>query len=98
MKRHERALREIVNVLGPQICSCARNPDCGLADEAHEALRVAREALAAQSTEDPDVLLDAWYDWWRTSLDAPAKMPNGLHVRTAIHLKYQELTEEHHES
>lgn len=44
--RHLRALRSIVNVLGPeQICDCAHDPDCGLPAEADEALRIAREAL-----------------------------------------------------
>lgn len=41
------ALRDIVNVLGPdQLCTCHNpDPDCGLRDEAAEALRIARAAL-----------------------------------------------------
>lgn len=94
MNRYQHALQEILNVLGPRICECPQSPECGLADEAHEALRIAQEALEVPVLDDPDELLDAWYDWWRTNPDAPAKMPEGLHVRTAIHLKYRELIEE----
>lgn len=45
VKRLCSALRNIVNVLGPDsICSCTDN-DCGLRDEASDALTVAKEAL-----------------------------------------------------
>ena len=94
MDHHERALRDIVNVLGPTICTCAQNPECGLVDEAGDALRTAQEALDTKPFEDPNTLLELWFDWWRTNPDAPVKMPDGLHVRTAIHLKYREATEE----
>jgi DNA-binding transcriptional ArsR family regulator len=41
------ALTNVVNVLGPEgICRCPPSSDCGLRDEATEALRGAREALA----------------------------------------------------
>jgi hypothetical protein len=41
-----RALRSIINVLGPeQICDCDHDPHCGLPAEADDALRIAREAL-----------------------------------------------------
>lgn len=37
-----------------------------------------------ESTED---LLRAWFQWW-TATDGPipAKMPDSLHTRTAVHL------------
>lgn len=47
------ALREIVNVLGPdQLCTCDGPDlaDCGLRDEAADALRVARAALGETPT------------------------------------------------
>lgn len=41
-----RALRGILNVLGPEkVCNCDHT--CGLPEEAAEALRIARECLAA---------------------------------------------------
>ena len=43
------ALAAIVAVLGPQhICHCDFPPDCGLPEEADEALRIAKAALAGQ--------------------------------------------------
>lgn len=40
------ALREIVNTLGPdQVCACPPRDECGLHEEAAEALRIARDAL-----------------------------------------------------
>lgn len=38
----------------------------------------------------PDVandLLFEWYCWWFASSDAPAKMPEALHIRTALALQ-----------
>jgi hypothetical protein len=50
--RYVRALANIVAVLGPeQICSCAF-PDCGLPEEASEALRIAKEAIAGAPQPD----------------------------------------------
>lgn len=42
-ERYKQALRDIVNVLGPEICTCEQG--CGLHDEAHDALATAIEAL-----------------------------------------------------
>ena len=40
------ALDAIVKVLGPEeICECSHSTGCGLADEAFEALHLARQAL-----------------------------------------------------
>lgn len=33
---------------------------------------------------DPIGLLAAWFQWWVTTDDAPAKMPDSLHVRTLM--------------
>lgn len=35
-------------------------------------------------------LLREWHDWWFGSDDAPAKMPNALHIRTAMVLDIPE--------
>ncbi len=36
--------------------------------------------------ESPEELLRAWFHWWRQCDDAPAKLPDALHVRTAAYL------------
>lgn len=43
---------------------------------------------------DPMALLAEWYQWWDTSAFAPAKMPNALHVRTAMALLLAGLLDE----
>ncbi len=43
------ALREIINVLGPEILDCEENKCAGCRAEAGEALRIAKEALGVQS-------------------------------------------------
>jgi hypothetical protein len=35
---------------------------------------------------NPDALLLAWLEFWRTCDDMPAKMPDSLHTRTAVYL------------
>lgn len=35
---------------------------------------------------DSEQLLLEWLQWWRDADEVPAKLPNGLHVRTAVHL------------
>lgn len=42
--------------------------------------------------DDPLALLKEWFEWWEASDDAPAKMPNALHIRTALLLKMEEMT------
>lgn len=36
--------------------------------------------------DDSRALLQEWFDWWSASDIAPAKLPDGLHVRTALAL------------
>lgn len=43
-----------------------------------------------ESAED---LLREWFEWWRSDSHAPAKIPNALHVRTAMHLEERRLRE-----
>ena len=38
-------------------------------------------------TEEEAGLLVEWFRWWRDSDDAPAKMPEALHIRTAMLLQ-----------
>lgn len=40
---------------------------------------------------ESDDLLQEWYMWWRETEVAPPKMPDGLHIRTAVYLKMKEL-------
>lgn len=57
------------------------------------------ERLAAMRTPSaadeafgtPWELLAQWYDWWRNTDEAPAKMPDALHVRTAMALMMHEV-------
>lgn len=42
--------------------------------------------------DDPVDLLQEWFEWWQKDPDAPAKMPDALHVRTAIFLKINEMS------
>jgi hypothetical protein len=37
-------------------------------------------------------LLTEWLRWWANDEDAPVKMPNALHVRTALALGWTEAT------
>jgi hypothetical protein len=47
--RYVRALADIVAVLGPShICTCRFPKNCGLPEEADEALKIARAALAGE--------------------------------------------------
>jgi hypothetical protein len=39
--------------------------------------------------EEASHLLFEWYCWWFASSDAPAKMPEALHIRTALALLEQ---------
>lgn len=39
----------------------------------------------------PWELLAQWYDWWRNTDEAPVKMPDALHVRTAMALMMHEV-------
>jgi hypothetical protein len=49
-ERLRAALTNVANVLGPDICDCEpARAECGLRDEATEALRGAREALAGDA-------------------------------------------------
>lgn len=43
-----------------------------------------RKIVSAEDT--PEKLLAEWFRWWRTNDDGPAKLPEGLHVRTAVWL------------
>lgn len=36
-----------------------------------------------------EALLRDWFHWWRTDESAPAKMPDGLHVKTVAYLTVQ---------
>lgn len=47
---------------------------------------------------NPEGLLREWYDWWESSLEGPAKMPNSLAVRTACFLQVNTLLKQVHES
>jgi rhamnogalacturonyl hydrolase YesR len=40
----------------------------------------------ARDLEEAEELLQEWYDWWIETPGAPEKMPNSLHVRTALFL------------
>lgn len=40
-----------------------------------------------QPDEVPSDLLYEWYCWWFAAPDAPAKMPEALHIRTALALQ-----------
>lgn len=47
--RYARALAHIVGVLGPErVCTCMLPEDCGLQEEADEALSTAKAALAGR--------------------------------------------------
>jgi hypothetical protein len=41
---------------------------------------------SARDDGDALSLLREWYAWWQNSDAAPAKMPDALHVRTAVFL------------
>lgn len=51
MLRYKRALREIINVLGPELADCddCQNGCQGLAVEAGEALKIAKDVLDGNS-------------------------------------------------
>lgn len=40
---------------------------------------------ASRVDNSAEGLLASWYRWWRDADDAPAKMPDALHVRTAMY-------------
>lgn len=40
-----------------------------------------------ENKDNTEELLKEWFFYWRTNDDMPAKMPDALHVRTAIYLK-----------
>ncbi len=42
---------------------------------------------------DPMRLLAEWYNWWSTTDTAPCKMPNSLHIRTAMVLSKRDMEE-----
>jgi hypothetical protein len=43
---------------------------------------------------DPLALLAEWYQWWYDTDSAPVKMPNTLHIRTAVVLAEHGLLDE----
>jgi len=43
--------------------------------------------------ESLEELLREWLNWWLMTDDLPVKLPNALHVRTAVALKLTELYE-----
>jgi hypothetical protein len=47
-----------------------------------------------QALDETDGLLHEWMDWWSEDCSAPVKMPNALHVRTAMYLRVRKLTRE----
>jgi hypothetical protein len=44
------------------------------------------DEILVSITGDADSLLREWFDWWTKDADAPVKLPNALHVRTAMYL------------
>lgn len=49
-------------------------------------VRVRIDADRTPDSEQPLVLLQEWMKWWYETDEAPNKMPNALHVRTAVAL------------
>lgn len=43
-------------------------------------------SVSALPEVDPYALLMEWLRWWKEDPEAPVKMPNALHVRTAMAL------------
>lgn len=39
-----------------------------------------------KQADSAESLLREWFEWWSHANDVPAKLPDSLHVRTAIHL------------
>lgn len=56
-------------------------PDCPNEPQPHR-----WPTMAEVPTEDPAKLLAEWLDWWAKDDDAPPKLPDALHVRTATFL------------
>jgi hypothetical protein len=54
--RYEAALQNVVSVLGPTLCTCEKNPECGLPEEAAEALSIAILALNGAHRLPPRVI------------------------------------------
>lgn len=70
--RYVSALAAIVAVLGPiEICSCKFHGDCGLPDEAAEALKIAKGALAGRFESDEQIDPEAMV--WAKAAHAAAR-------------------------
>ncbi|MGH7792058.1 MAG: hypothetical protein ACREOB_07045 [Thermodesulfobacteriota bacterium] len=41
-------------------------------------------------------LLREWYDWWYNDPTAPVKMPDALHVRTAVYFVKEGIATDQH--
>lgn len=55
--------------------------------QALHALEAGQTAIGdPDAMEDPERLLLEWFRWWRSDPEAPVKMPEALHVRTAAYL------------
>lgn len=69
----------------------AQLTDIGLCDpcvhaECWEAGGHVEQIDAAKSrAEKAEGLLREWFAWWDQDASGPAKMPNGLHIKTAVH-------------
>lgn len=48
---------------------------------------------APQEPTEAEVLLREWASWWLETEDAPVKMPDALHVRTAIYFTTKSLNQ-----
>jgi hypothetical protein len=60
------------------------------AGKLHEVVRTDQD-IADETFGTFETLLEEWFDWWRSSDEAPAKMDDALHVRTAMALMMREV-------
>lgn len=68
---------------GPEVCC----PNCDTCFGANgQPLNGLDPVRSFTSRQELVSLLEEWMDWWSTS-DAPAKLPEALHVRTAVVLQ-----------
>lgn len=44
------------------------------------------EGIESRELDEAVVLLKEWYEYWRSEDHMPAKLPNALHMRTALFL------------
>lgn len=73
------ALPELFFTVSQDLRSAVKAMESGQFDEG--------EPDATEPTAEE--LLRAWFHWWRTSDNAPTKMPDSLHIRTVAFLTAQ---------